>query len=628
MPRPFSSIRAVFPDAFSRRPLASWMLVALIIRILSASSHSSWVHPDEWYQTAEFANGLVTGIMVYSQEVGLHLRNLTWPFLLAVPLTLAGWISPDSPGLRVFLVQAFTGALDLLIIWGWWQLSLRAVRAFGLSGRWHQVGMALLILPYFTVHDSIRPNGEHLSSVAAWLSLGLLASGRFGPAGIAAVAIAAFRYPSGLLSAGIAVAVLVHTLRGFWSGLISAIAGTRVETPAPATLPRPGARQLAHFVAGVLTGLVLFGLPDWIIYGRPWESLWMYLQYNVFTGAGAAIFGEQSPAVYWPFFKGRWFTILLPAGILLTFLAAIGFGRGLRRLEPWGLALTFYLAGHLMVGHKEARFMYPADVLLIWAAFTGILILAPGLQSLRTRAPRWARVTTGVLLALLLTANGLKGLHALIGESFKPNETYFEIARHLRDVPNACGVLTVRKLISVHLPGSYYEIGPQAEPSLPVGIQHADRHQPSFSQLSTRPVAWANAAPECNDAERILVHVHKPDPNFSDHGCQLLESGALRLLPKSLWRSALDRGWVSGPWYSCPSSILKNLGYQSVEYPLVGGFGRIEQLPPQGTSIGDLLRLGQATVPAPECTDRLCAPTYTLPEINRRWPPEKVSSGQ
>ena len=41
--------------------------------------------------------------------------------------------------------------------------------------------------------------------------------------------------------------------------------------------------------------------------------------------------------------------------------------------EPWALGALLYLAAHLMVAHKEARFAWPLQPFALWAALIALI---------------------------------------------------------------------------------------------------------------------------------------------------------------------------------------------------------------------------------------------------------------
>src|SRR5262249_322919 len=155
--------------------------------------------------------------------------------------------------------------------------------------------------------------------------------------------VGAMKYPAFLLSAGILGCVLWRALRS---------SAESIEK-----------RVFQLLGAGILTGILVFGLADWIAYGRPWESLWMYAQYNIFPRLWSRQFGAQPFWTFFHFFSYRWTWALLPFGLLIAPLAWIGWIFGIRRSEPAAWASGLYLLGHLLVAHKEERFMIPLSTL-------------------------------------------------------------------------------------------------------------------------------------------------------------------------------------------------------------------------------------------------------------------------
>ena len=204
--------------------LIPWLIALAAIHLWTAFGIRGYAFPDEWYQTLELANLLATGLghghATFSQEIGLHLRNLSWPALLTLPLRLADLIAPGNVTARFGLAHSFTGLLELLRVWGIWQV---LTLALGLPSkhttlspselpraRWRALGMALSFFPYFVLIDSIRLHGEHLSSIAFWAAAGLITRARWATTGFALVAIGAARYPSGIQSVGLLLGLIAQ----------------------------------------------------------------------------------------------------------------------------------------------------------------------------------------------------------------------------------------------------------------------------------------------------------------------------------------------------------------------------------------------------------------------------------
>ncbi len=168
----------------------------------------------DWYQTIEFAHYYIHGQAVSSTEFGLHLRHPLLAFLLTIPLKVGEFVAVDSPIAKIFTIQLFVGALDLVLIWGFHTL-LRDVK----SNLTRDTGLLTVAMAYVVCHwawlsDSIRPSIEHMSVVALFLSLGLLTRHKYVLAGVSAVGIAALRYPSGIFTLAILTALSMRTLQG------------------------------------------------------------------------------------------------------------------------------------------------------------------------------------------------------------------------------------------------------------------------------------------------------------------------------------------------------------------------------------------------------------------------------
>ncbi|MGZ3708465.1 MAG: hypothetical protein ACXWPM_06540 [Bdellovibrionota bacterium] len=520
-----------------------WILLSLAFKLVVSRTHLGWNHPDEWFQTVEFANLFVNGRMTWVQETDLHLRNLTLPMVLTIPLYLAKWIAPTSVALRIYLVHLYTGILDLGVLWG----MSRFVRSW--ERRWQHIAYALVVLPFFAVGDSVRAGGEHYSAIAAWVALGLLADRRLHLAGVATVLIAAVKYPAGLFSAGIALGVLFQN--------------------------RHEPKVILRFAAGVALGLVLFGIPDWIIYGRPWESLWMYLQYNLFTGLAVKTFGAQPLREYWEFLGSRWMGTLAPWGIPLAGFAFLGILPAIGAGEPWAYAAVPYLVPHLMVTHKEGRFLAPLEPFLIWAAVSGLRAWLPKIPLRRARVPA-LRLVAGAFLAV----NAVLVVRILWGELYRTAWIYTEVTSKLQNSPDTCAVITVDR----RLPSSYY---PRVAN---LAIFVAERDPSSLAQAKTNPLVWSEHLPSCTPDQKILLQVGRVDDAWNAKGCELLPSGILKILPRERWEWAVQNHVSGSVWYRCPSSVTALFARQSVEHPFVTSLTRLAALPPIGTTSDQILK--------------------------------------
>jgi GPI mannosyltransferase 3 len=546
-----------------------WWLFAILIRLLASMTHSHWFHPDEWCQTLEPANLIAHGFGYHSQETGLHLRNLSWPFLLAGVLKSTQALLPNSIQLRIFGVNFLCGFLDLFILWAWIQLSRQESVFRNCSNRVKNAGLALLLLPWFTVYKSVSPRGEHLSEIAFWAALGFMAHEYWIVSGIASVAVLAFRYPSALFSLGLFLGLGIRCFKN------------------------KNYRPLIRHSAGIAIGLIIFGIPDALFYGRPWESFWMYLQYNIFSGASSQFFGKQGISEYAELFRWNWTTypILIPLAVTLFGLAIVGFFQGLKRIQTWALCLLIYLIGHFLVPHKEGRFMVPIETLVYWSAFVGLAFL-----SNKVKQTKALRISIASVLGISLLANSLIFLHALRADLWRDRGTYRELRGHLLPTKSVCAVLTGYEAFSVHLP--FQPSTPIPEPA--VGTFITENNRAGYPAIKTSKIGWIEHAPQCSATDSVLLHVHKAEKAWTQHSCTLLASGILRILPQRSWTWAVERKLVSGAWYQCPSDVLKQFKGEEVLQVMSRSFGRMSSLPRIGITAQELEKLGRETSPPPE----------------------------
>lgn len=531
-------------------PIPVLLLIALALRVLMAGTWAGFHYPDEWFQSAEFANLLVHGQATYSQEVGLHLRNLMWPSILALPLVLAHTLAPDLLWAKLFSLQATAAALDFLMLLG----LLAMARRRGWEKRAQIILVALAGLSWFAVQFSVKLSGEHAAAVFTVLSLALLevphGRRRAKPAWLCAGALAmlafAAKYPAGLFGAGMLLALLA---RKDWPRL-----------------------KLWSFGAGL--GLIAISLPDAFQYGRPLESLWMYLAYNVLTPTAAAMFGAQPLTEYLGFFKTRWFNPAFFVGLALVPALLAGWGRGLRRMEPWAVAAMTYLLPHLLIAHKEERFLLPLEPLWIFAATPMLL------WGWNQVAGVWPRR----ILALFLIVGAAQTLVVARGHWGTLQGSYLQADRHLKTHQNACLVITARPPVVALLPRK-----------VPVAHFNALRHQSMSDQITTAQLTYWQSPPSCADGQEILLNVETFELGWENWGCT-------RLLHQPLANLGLK-----GVWYGCPHTMVRLFTHQKTEAPIVTSFGHLESLP--GPSAlremkpVDLLRLGDRNVPPPECAE-------------------------
>jgi hypothetical protein len=526
-----------------------WIFAGIFLaRAFAATGYAGWRHPDEWFQTLEFAQLFLTGTATYSQEFGLHLRNTFLPLVLAAPLGLARLIDPGDVALRIWSVQIFMALLSLLGIWGFRE-TLRALKK-DLPLATEAGATLTFALLFFQLRESFVTSNENASQIFWWWSMGLCARGRWFWGFFVALAVPAIRYPSGLLCVGPLLLLLPH-LKTQWKPALQ----------------------------GIGAGLVAFGLPDALFYGRPWESAYQYLLYNVFTGLSHQVFGSQTLSTYFEQFTRAWIlpeegiqSALYPVWAALFGVALIRTTIGLAKREAWAWTALVYFAGHALSSHKEPRFMIPLQGLLLFGALLAAIEWTPRLK------PRTLQAARILGLALLLISSASTAW----GERWKYNGSYLQVTPHLRTHPQTCAVLTLRYPNSILFPEELRG----AHPSPAFGRMEFRTWNQSIEQSFRQSLVWQEIAPQCSERSNILIHRLYPDIRAGEFGCEALSAP---------WRAGTPLGF----WYRCPARMLTFFQIQRVTKLVGHSLGRWERLLPPSTRGEVLMQEARRVSPPP-----------------------------
>jgi hypothetical protein len=360
---------------------AKWIWLAAAAPALIAVVQLGRLHPDEVYQVLEPAywRAYGYGVLAWEWYPNAGIRNWAIPGLFGWLLSLCKAAGIQDP-------RAYRAVLELpqylLHVWAMFaayrylerrcppNLALPAFLAVALYGMVLEFGGRTLGESFSTdfllvaVEAFDRPPGKRWPGVLGGSALGLAVVSR---------------YPSAIL---VLAALAWLLLRRRWQVFLWAIA------------------------AGAVVALAL-GALDWATWGRPFHSLLAYLDFNVLTGQAAARFGSQPGWFYLPYLAG-----MLPAWIWPALPFALS-KPGDRMGLPLFMSLAYLLALSL-TAHKEARFLYPALVLL--SAYA-----APGLSRLlEILSRRWKPAAAlGTSLALAAGLLPLLGLGEIRGDQFR-----------------------------------------------------------------------------------------------------------------------------------------------------------------------------------------------------------------
>lgn len=313
-------------------------VAALIPRLYRAVTDMGPVACDEIFQSVEVAHKLAFGRGFLYWEWSEGVRSYVLPGFLAGLYRLLDIVGVRDP---YALAAGLKGLLALLHAGGWVFLFL--FLALFLS-RFSAILVAVASgILYAGVFASARTLGETVSMPFLFAALYFAARALDDDRGGGALF-------AGLL-AGIAFAVRFQTL--FFSaglGLVLLLVAYRRRTAVP------------FFVAGFAGILVLTGLIDLIVWGRFLRSVVKYFDFNVLQD-GASRFGREAWTYYFTVFPK-----LYPWLLIVPAVVATAIGIFFRRTAMLIVPLALYVLPHLMIPHKEVRFLFPAYALFgLWA---------------------------------------------------------------------------------------------------------------------------------------------------------------------------------------------------------------------------------------------------------------------
>jgi hypothetical protein len=364
VPTPTSSPPA--ERLLARAVLVLVLGVGAALRVWTALTDDGIYWPDEVFQSLEPAHRLVFGYGLRAWEFIEGARNWALPALVAALLKLSTWVGLEGPRGYLGLTRGVFALLGATTAWG----SYRLARAYGASGLAAAAGASLFALTAVPLYFAPRALSENASAPPVVLGLALALT--------PGASRRAVRAGASLLG----LAVLLRLQNGvFCLGLVAVLAARR------------DGRAVRDALAVLAGWAFLFGLLDWLTWGRWFHSALVYLDFNILQGKAAA-WGTAPFSYYGRVLLRSMGTVTLVAGGL-SLLAA--------RRAPGllGVAAAFYLL-HALQPHKELRFLVPMLPLL--AALAGV-----GLDSvLRGLPPSPARLALPLAVVAVAGFSGLR----------------------------------------------------------------------------------------------------------------------------------------------------------------------------------------------------------------------------
>ena len=310
------------------------MAVALLFRLILSTQ--TIVHqPDEVWQYLEPAYGLVTGHWIMAWEFHARIRGWLVPMML-YPIVALGHALAPATQLHIWLVRLVLSVLSLGVVAACYELGGRVSRRHGLMAGW--VAAIWVEVFYF----GPRSSGEAIAASLLMPAIALLYRLRERPDFRLAVAAGCLLVLGAIVRFQYLPAIALIAIWSAWG---------------------PNCRKSwLPLLLGNCLALALGATADWLAGQTPF--LWIYTNYNINMGQSrSAMFGTVPPDWYVRQIIATWGLsglIMVPAMII-----------GARRL-PMLLTVALVIIGvHMLVPHKEYRFVLLAVVLLVLLATVG-----------------------------------------------------------------------------------------------------------------------------------------------------------------------------------------------------------------------------------------------------------------
>lgn len=299
-----------------------WLVIALASALrawLALTDHSIY-WPDEIYQSLEQAHRVAFGNGIVPWEFRDGARSWLLPGAIAGVWKLAALLGVKSSLALVGIARLGMVLASASALW----LSAKVTERLSNARAGLVAAIVLAVLPASVVFG-YRTLSETVSAPLVVLGIYFLLERSQRGAGWAGAAITVatlLRYQNGLFAVAFLLWLLAERRR----------------------------REAYAFCSAALGCGIAGGLLDWVTWGRPFNSLVTYVEFNLLEG-GASSFGVEP---IWYYAKSLWDSTG-PALLVFAGLAAVG----ALTVPAFGLFTGAYLLAHSLIPHKELRFIVP-----------------------------------------------------------------------------------------------------------------------------------------------------------------------------------------------------------------------------------------------------------------------------
>jgi GPI mannosyltransferase 3 len=331
--------------------------IAILLYLITAWNSVGYHHADEHYQILEFAN-LKLGKTVAADmpwEYKAEMRPGLQPMLTVGMMRTFNLVGLTDPFFQAFLLRLLGGMLTLVLFWQWSKtMYLPIVR------RWTWLVCFLWCMPYL----SVRYSSE------AWSALSF---------GVGCLCLYRSKTARNMFIAGLLMGCSFH----FRYQIAFAILGVLLWLVFQEKQPK---KQVLYWILG---GVIAFGIgvfADVLFYGKWVFPAFNYLKINIIEGKSSE-FGRMP---WWWYITEYLMSMAYVIGLALLALAIIGFKKMKGHILVW--SMIPFVFGHMLIAHKEIRFLFPAISALLLLAAAGWDTVAHKYESTKTY-----RYTKGIL---------------------------------------------------------------------------------------------------------------------------------------------------------------------------------------------------------------------------------------
>jgi phosphatidylinositol glycan class B len=387
---------------FAKRPFMLYALsIIAVFYFFAALASDGWLSADEHFQILEFANykrGLLDEKYL-AWEFTDRIRPALQPLIAYVLLNTMSFVGLKDPFNQAIVLRLISSGLFLFSSW----LLFTSLRRRFAEPFYHYSYFFATFLLYCLPLFAIRFLSENWSACFLILALAvfckyekgndklIITESRSWITGILLGLSFLFRYQSGIMIFGLSLWLLIFHFRAIKSWI----------------------RMFVGFAAVCLVGILI----DRWFYGEWVLSAWNYFYVNL-VESKAASFGV-SP--WWWYFEelivGRWLSVL---NVLLMLLLVIF---GLRNYKhPFTWLFFSFLFVHMLISHKELRFIYPMLVLVPFMIIDSLHFV----ESILKKKVMYA------LVSILVLINSF----SFIAMAFRVHDNTAQIFKFIRQLPD------------------------------------------------------------------------------------------------------------------------------------------------------------------------------------------------